>query len=187
MTSKKWRLLVAFLLGTFLHVNAQQNLERKPSQLRANISLLGLGANYELRLAKFTTLNLDAELGMGLSYSSGMYTGSHWGYALVPDFSAGVRQYYNIARRERKGKRIDNNAGSFFTLRGGYITSPIASNEYYTEGGYAYFVPAWGMQRSWGKHFSFEAQFGIRFSPVEYSDGAINALDARLKVGYVIF
>ncbi|MGO4289269.1 hypothetical protein [Chitinophaga sp. RAB17] len=184
--SKKWHILSALLLVAFLRVNAQQNLERKPSQLRANFSVLGLGANYELRLLKFTTLNLDAEVGMGVSYSYSDYMGSDWGYAIVPDFSVGIRQYYNIARREKKGKRIDNNSGNFFTVRGGYMANPIAANDYY-EGNYAYFVPAWGMQRSWGKHFSFEAQFGIRFSPVEYENGAINALDARLKVGYVIW
>ena len=183
---KKWHLLSALLLVSFLHVSAQQDLERKSSQLRANFTLIGLGANYELRLLKYTTLNFEAGVQTGLSYSNSSYAGTQWGYALVPDFSGEVRQYYGIRRREAKGKRVDNNAGNFFSVTGGYRTEPIASRYYY-EGAYGYFTPAWGMQRSWGKHFSFEARFGIRFSPVEYSDGAINALDARVQVGYVIW
>ncbi|HEY9257725.1 hypothetical protein, partial [Chitinophaga sp.] len=109
------------------------------------------------------------------------------GYALLPNFSGEVRQYYGIARREARGKRVDNNAGSFFSLTGGYRAAPIAASKGYYESGYGYVTPAWGMQRSWGRHFSFEARFGIRFSPVEYETGAIEALDARVQVGYVIW
>lgn len=183
---KKWHGLSALLLVSFLHVSAQQELERKSSQLKANVAFIGLGANYELRLLKYTTLNLEAGVETGLSYSYSSYFGSQWGYALLPNFSGEVRQYYGIARREARGRRVDNNAGSFFSVTAGYKTEPIAYKDYY-EGAYAYATPAWGMQRSWGKHFSFEARFGIRFSPVEYSDGAINALDARVQVGYVIW
>ena len=64
---KKWHLLSALLLVAFLHVNAQDELARKPSQLKANVSLLGLNANYELRLLKYATLNLEAGIDMGLA------------------------------------------------------------------------------------------------------------------------
>jgi hypothetical protein len=183
---KKWHGLSTLLLVSFLHVSAQQNLERKSGQLKANITFLGSGANYELRLLKYTTVNFEAGAEMGLSYSNSSYFGSKLGYALLPNFSGEVRQYYGIRRREAKGKRVDNNAGSFFSVTGGYRTRPIISNDYF-ENDFAYVTPAWGMQRSWGQHFSFEARFGFRFSPVEYSDGAINALDVRVQVGYVIW
>ncbi|MBS0026042.1 hypothetical protein ACTJJ0_10835 [Chitinophaga sp. 22321] len=178
--------LSALLLAAFLHVNAQDELARKPSQLKANVSLLGLNANYELRLLKYATLNLEAGIDMGLAYSYSDYMGSRWAYAMLPDFSGEARQYYGIARREARGKRIDNNAGNFFSVAVGYRTLPIVAKDYY-ESAYGYIIPAWGMQRSWGKHFSFEGRFGWMFSPRSYNTGAVNALVARLQVGYVIW
>jgi hypothetical protein len=185
--SKKWHLLSALLLLAFLHVNAQQELERKSSQLKVNIALLGLNANYELRLLKYTTLNFEAGVDMGISYSNDT-GGSYWAYALVPNFSGEVRQYYGIARRAANGRRVDNNAGSFFSLTGGYAAQSISSKNYH-EQTYGYVIPAWGMQRSWGKHFSFEARFGWTLSPKDYgyNSTAIDPLSARMQVGYVIW
>ncbi|WP_142684377.1 hypothetical protein [Chitinophaga polysaccharea] len=150
--------------------------------MKANLSLLGVNANYELRLLKYSTLNLEAGVEMGLSYSNSSYFGEDWEFAAYPVFSAEFRQYYGIARRAEKNKRIDNNAGNFFSLTGGYIGEPLTSTKYST--GSVFITPAWGMQRSWGRRFSFEGRFGLTFFPKEYADVVQPSI--RINFGYII-
>lgn len=181
---KKLLTLSTIFLFVCLHVNAQEDLWRKPGQLKANVSLLGVNANYELRLLKYSTLNLEAGIELGVSYSNSSYWGEEWEFALYPVFSAEFRQYYGIARRAARNKRIDNNAGNFFSFTGGYQGRPItATDNYYS--GTAVFTPAWGMQRSWGRHFSFESRFGVSFVPGDVDDNTVYP-SVRVSIGYVI-
>lgn len=181
--SKKLLALCA-LLTAFLHVSAQEDLWRKPRQLKANISVLGLGASYELRLLKYSTLNLEAGVEMGVSYSNGYYSGESFDYAIYPSFSGEFRQYYGIARRAARYKRTDNNAGNFFSVTIGYQATPFYSTIYYNNGS-AFIIPAWGMQRSWGRHFSFEGRFGLQFAPNQGFENYVYP-SARISFGYVI-
>jgi hypothetical protein len=182
---KKSLTLSTFFLLVCLHVSAQEDLWRKPHQLKANVSLLGVNANYELRLLKYSTLNLEAGVEMGVSYSNSSYFGEEWEFALYPVFSAEFRQYYGVARRAARNKRTDNNAGNFFSFTGGYQGRPITTTDYYYSSGTAIFTPAWGMQRSWGRHFSFEGRFGVSFVPdVSYDNPVYPSV--RISVGYVI-
>lgn len=186
MTKKLLTLSFIFLF-ICLHASAQEDLWRKPGQLKANISLVGANVNYELRLLKYATLNLEGGIEMGASYSNSSYLGEEWEFSLYPVFSAEFRQYYGIARRAERNKRIDNNAGNFFSFTGGYQGRPIAATDDYSPRGTAFFTPAWGMQRSWGRHFSFEGRFGVAFIPDDgygYYD-PVN-LSIRIGVGYVI-
>lgn len=182
---KKLVTLCTVFLFVCLHVSAQEDLWRKPGQLKANLSLLGVNANYELRLLKYSTLNLEAGVEMGLSYSNSSYFGEDWEFAAYPVFSAEFRQYYGIARRAERNKRIDNNAGNFFSITGGYMGEPLTSTEYYYSTGSVFITPAWGMQRSWGRRFSFEARFGVTFLPDDgYNDTVQPSI--RINFGYII-
>lgn len=184
MTKKLLTLSFIFLF-ICLHASAQEDLWRKPGQLKANISLVGANVNYELRLLKYATLNLEAGIEMGVSYSNSSYLGEEWEFSLYPVFSAEFRQYYGIARRAERNKRIDNNAGNFFSFTGGYQGRPITATDDYSPRGTAVFTPAWGMQRSWGRHFSFESRFGVSFvSDDSYSNTVYPSV--RINFGYVI-
>ena len=185
---KKLQTLCALVLLTCMHVNAQEEYTLKPGQLKANISIPGLSASYELRLFPYSTLNLEAGIVMAVGYSDLKYDGFRWLYAALPVFSGEVRQYYGLSRRAAKGKHMNNNAGNFFSLTGGVRAAPVFSKNFYVqdERSYGFIIPAWGMQRSWGKHISFEARFGWIFKPVYYYMEAKNAPSVRLNFGYVI-
>lgn len=182
---KKLLTLCTVILVICLHVSAQEEFWRKPNQLKANLSLLGANANYEMRLLKYSTLNLEGGVDMGLSYSGSSYYGEGWDFIACPVFSAELRQYYGIARRAKKNKRTDNNAGNFFCIRGGYQGRPLGATNYHYSNGTVFIAPAWGMQRSWGRHFSFEGRFGPAFVP-DY--GYANTVQpyVRINFGYII-
>ncbi|MEI3799688.1 MULTISPECIES: hypothetical protein [unclassified Chitinophaga] len=59
------------LIRTLEKIKVQLFLWRKPGQLKANVSLLGVNANYELRLLKYSTLNLEAGIVSGVRVSVG--------------------------------------------------------------------------------------------------------------------
>ncbi|MEC5147990.1 hypothetical protein [Chitinophaga sp. 212800010-3] len=183
--SRKIAFLFILFLTSHLHVNAQEDHMRKIRQLKANISLLGIRANYELRLLKYSTLNLEAGIDMSVAYSSNSLLGDdYWTFGGFPTFSGEFRQYYGLVRREERGKRIDNNAGNYFSLTGGYRTLAWYSGSSGAGGGYGFIIPAWGMQRSWGKRFSFDARFGLEYAPTFSNQGVMPSI--RVGFGYVI-
>lgn len=181
--SKKLLALCA-LLTAFLHASAQEDLWRKPGQLKANVSVLGVNANYELRLLKYSTLNMEAGIDMGLSYSNSSFFGEYWEFAAAPTFSGEFRQYYGLAKRAAHYRRVDNNAGNFFSITGGYRGRALYSTAYYNTDA-VFLIPAWGMQRSWGRHFSFEGRFGLSITPDDgYNDPV--SVNFRINFGYII-
>ncbi|WP_209855561.1 hypothetical protein [Chitinophaga sp. OAE865] len=181
---KKLLTLCTVFLVVCLHASAQEEFWRKPGQLKANLSLLGVNANYELRLLKYSTLNLEAKIDMGLLFRSSGDYGNEWDFLACPVFSAEFRQYYGIAHRAGRNRRIDNNAGNFFSITGGYMGQPLISTKDYYSASSAFFTPAWGMQRSWGRRFSFEGRFGLTFFPKEYADVVQPSI--RINFGYII-
>lgn len=176
--------LCTVFLVVCLHVSAQEEFWRKPRQLKANVSVLGVNANYEMRLFKYSTLNLEAKIDMGLLHWSNSDYGNEWEFLACPVYSAEFRQYYGIARRARKNKRTDSNAGNFFSITGGYQGESFRTTKYYYSQGVAFFTPAWGMQRSWGRRFSFEGRFGLTFFPEDYADVVQPSI--RINFGYII-
>ncbi|WP_160712323.1 hypothetical protein [Chitinophaga solisilvae] len=158
----------------------------KARQLKGNLTFLGAGLNYEQRIYNSATVNLEAQISTSLGYSGNDYNGSHWSYALTPMFSAEFRQYYNFARRQAKGKTSRNNAGNFFSFTAGFRTESLAYSGA-DPGAGVMLIPAWGIQRNWGKRISFEGRFGWEFSKNNRENSWEDIPNIRLSVGYVIF
>jgi hypothetical protein len=176
-------------LTAFLQVSAQLSevlTTRKWNQLKANVSLVGLGANLEHSIGEQTTINFEAGVNFGFSYSKSAVWGSNWGYILSPAVSGELRHYYGLRRRVARDKATRNNAGNFLSFTTGYKALPIWS-KYINDSPVLYLVPAWGMQRSWGKRINFEARFGPAVKYTPDTDNWTVSPNIRLNVGYVIF
>lgn len=175
-------MLPLFLLFLSTIVKGQTDTSKlKSSQLKANLNFIGASASYELRIARNTTLYTEAMIDGGFNWSSNF----GWGYALTPGVAAQVRQYYNLRKRESRGKSIRNNAGNFFTLGLQYRFDPIAYDKI-NNNAMLVFTPAWGFQRNLGKRFSFETLLGLDFGKDLVEDQDDTTLHFRLKFGYVL-
>lgn len=157
----------------------------KPLQIKGNLILPGIGMSLERKLSPKTTLHAEIDLMGSYYYTYSSYYGGDWGYELVPAVRLEERFYYNLRKRLARGKSMRNNSGNFLAVSGSYFFGPVANRNMRSQWSFS-LQPLWGMQRGVGKHFSFDARFGL--GPVYYSDVRRWEVQprAQLMLGYVI-
>ncbi|MBZ9787016.1 hypothetical protein LB456_06050 [Psychroflexus sp. CAK57W] len=76
------------------------------------------------------------------------------------------RWYYNLVKRAKKGKTIDRNSGNFIALLASTNLESVSftTNDRIQSLDQIRFVPKWGIRRSLGKHFNYEAGFGFGYA-----------------------
>lgn len=145
---------------------------------------LGLWIHNESRLSN--QFALRSELGLDYGFSSNSNDNS---FVLIPNIRLEPRWYYNIEKRNKKGKSILKNSGNFVAVNFNYnpdwfaITNIENANVISTLA----IVTKWGIKRTYGKHFTFET--GIGLGPLIYLEDFIGdksdvALDLHLRLGY---
>lgn len=76
------------------------------------------------------------------------------------------RWYYNLVKRVKKGKTIDRNSGNFVALFASTNLESVSftNNDRIQSLDQIRLVPKWGIRRSLGKNFNYEAGFGIGYA-----------------------
>ncbi|MCW3462597.1 hypothetical protein [Chitinophaga nivalis] len=186
MSKRLFSRIVTGLLLMNLCAVAQDSLDRKASQFKANLNLLGVGLHYEWRVYRTATMNLEAGIDFSFGYAGSDMNGSHWGYIFTPVVSGEFRQYYGLRRSAAHGRKIRNNAGNFFSLTAGYSMVPLIAKNKEMDAMYS-IAPAWGIQRSWGKRINFDVRFGWALRYISRTGSWDGFPSTRLGVGYVIW
>lgn len=133
------------------------------------------GLSYEARLAARRTFHTEA----GFTITSIGYSSL---YGSVTDFrfflSAGLRQYYNFAKREGKGKTITGNSGNYVGLR------VLAYGEDLDTEAPKYIVPGlvWGLQRTYALRWNLGVELGIGY--LLQNNQNYPTLISSFRVGY---
>ena len=132
---------------------------------------------------------LRAELGLDAGIWENNYTDES-GLAFIPVIILEPRFYYNLNKRLNKGKRIDGNSGNFISLKTIYYPDlfVIGTNEDLNLESDFMIIPTWGIRRNIGKHFNYEAGFGIgyiHYREEYYSDNKSDvAVNIHARIGY---
>lgn len=161
---------------------------------------LGVWFHNELDLS--SKWRLRSELGLNLGFGGGgSYNqfrnalGLTEGIALVPSFSVEPRYYYNLKKREDKGKNTYANSGNFLAFKTNYYPGWLIAGDNKDVIGYTNqisFTPYWGIKRTILKHLTYEAGAGLgvlhNFSVKgrnfdEFDQNAVY-LHLHLRVGY---
>lgn len=171
-----------------LSLIAQEQISVEKLASNVQIGFIGAYLNTEFKVDRKATVK--AELGMiPRFYSSG---GSIW----HTNIAAEPRWYYNLDKRQEKGKDISNNAGNFLALTINYRPAMMlfSTNQYLTKDALEQsvsFIPKWAMRRNINNNFSYEvgAGLGIRHEFEQksiFSEGKRNyaELDLHLRIGY---
>ncbi len=157
--------------------------------------LLGMWVNNETRLSD--KISLHTELGFDAGIIEGTYidgftykTGTS--FYICPVLTAEPRWYYNLDKRFRSRKSILSNSGNFWGLKlschpDWFVISKRQDTEIADQ---INIIPKWGIRRSIGQHFNYEAGIGLGIRHIflkqygfsEDQDEA--ALDLNLRVGY---
>ena len=178
------------LHGAILHGHAQdkkQTATVETAVFGIQTGFSGLWVHGEFKLSnKFA---LRAETGLDLGTWENTYTNQK-GLGFAPVISLEPRFYYNLNKRHNKGKRIDGNSGNFISLKTSYNSDLffIGTNEdIHLETDFMV-IPTWGIRRNLGKHFNYEAGFGIGYIHYreEYNINNKSDVTANLhaRIGY---
>ena len=183
---------IVFLLFSFVlcaqWAEAQEASVEK-SVIGVQIGYPGIWAYQEAKLGD--RFSLRTEVGLFSGYvSSGVY--GQAGLISVPEITLEPRWYYNLSKRSRASKRTAGNAGNFLALKLSYYPDwfIVSSLEHLTAVNHVAVIPKWGIRRSIGKHFDFEAGIGIGVRRVFFehansgNDKTVAAGDLHLRFGY---
>ena len=152
MTKKLLIILIAIFGITTIKAQ-QASVERSISGVQVGIPTFRF--YYETRLSESSTLR--AEAGLGSLFLVGPWGG---GLVMFPEFSVQPRWYYNLNRRNQRGRNISNNAADFLTIN---TIIFIASGGGLGDSGIL-FIPTWGMRRNLGRYFEYELGVGVGYA-----------------------
>ena len=159
------KVLVFLAIGTLSCQAQEQNtaVSVEKSVFGIQTGLVGFWANNELRLANQWALRTE----IGTELYTATNTNDDHELLLVPVISAEPKWYYNLNKRDRKGKNIKGNSGNAFSVKVQYNPNFIfAGEDFVPKPHHLALIPKWGIRRVYWEHFTFETALGI--GPVFY-------------------
>lgn len=105
------------------------------------------------------------------------------GTVFNPNLRLEPRYYYNLEKREKKEKDISNNSGKFLSIAINYRPDIVVFSNNKNLGTVASYsiVPKWGIRRSLGRNFNYEAGLGFRHE-IKYRN--FGEVDLHLRIRY---
>ncbi|RYD85301.1 MAG: hypothetical protein EOP54_31425, partial [Sphingobacteriales bacterium] len=157
--------LLAALLGLAVTAKAQTDMPSTGGKVEKSLfnvqtGFAGLWVSSEVALSN--SIALRSELGMEVWYYDSFWTDEK-GAVLAPSLSVEPRWYYNIAKRDGKGKYTANNSANFLTLAVEFYPDLFlvgSAPSYVHIPNQISFIPKWGMRRSIA-HSNFNYELGI--------------------------
>ncbi len=172
-----------FLALLFCQLVGAQNTSVEKSIYSIETGILGVWVNNEHRLSN--EISLKSEFGMIAGFRG--CSDCETQYALAPEFTLEPRWYYNIEKRETKGKIIKNNSANFATLSFRYypdwfVISNIPNTHIQNQ---ITIIPKWGIKRTiFNSNFNYE--LGIGIGKIYYIDSSQwdTTADLTIRIGY---
>ncbi|MFD1062893.1 hypothetical protein ACFQ1Q_06510 [Winogradskyella litorisediminis] len=165
-----------------------QSISVEKSVFAVQTGFLGIWVHNESRLSDDFALRTELGLDAGI-LSDGP---NDFGFAFVAAITLEPRWYYNLKRRVSKNKRIDKNTGNFASIKTTYHPDwfVIHDDNNINFVGDLSIIPTYGIRRHIGKHFNYEAGFGIGYvryfkkDKVILFDESDVAVNLHLRIGY---
>lgn len=180
--------LILIFCGLASMARSQQtSAEKSTSGIQTGV--LGVWIHNESRLSNYFALR--SEIGFDTEFFGGSFY-DKTGILITPVITLEPRWYYNLNKRVEKGRRIDGNSGNFVSLKSSYHPDWFVISNYINVGiiSNISIIPTWGIRRNMGKHFNFEAGFGIGYQyyfakSVGFSANEGEAIvNLHLRLGY---
>ena len=124
------------------------------------INLLSPGITYERGLNRVSTFCFDTNFSIGLSASSS----SKLKVLASPFIRGQYRYYYNIKKRELKGRNISKNSAEFIALSSSYYFKTIDNEKLinYLDG--ITISALWGFQKTYKSNINLTANAGLGYN-----------------------
>jgi len=185
-----------FFCGITL-IAKSQNLTEQIQQPSVEKSIFGIQTGVaglwvynELELSN--QIALRTEIGFDAYDNDDFYPNA--GFLFTTVITLEPRWYYNLDKRARKSKRIDNNSGNFFSLKTSFHSDDLLldfgddKNAQIVDN--LSIIPTWGIRRNLGKHFNYETGIGVGY--IHYfsknvgftKDKGEAAINLHVRIGY---
>lgn len=172
--------IIALLLLAFVAMPLSAQVSVEPAMTGMQFNLSNIAVYHERALSDRATIRFQAELGLeieGTSFGENVDVD----FYLTPTLRAEPRYYYNLDKRETKGKRTTNNGGNFLSLKTEY---QLPFHLVKTDGdrrlrGHLSLIPRWGIRRDLGRGWDFELGLGAGIRATSYKVGNDRRLDVN--------
>lgn len=169
------KVVVFVILAFNLNANAQEvSVEKSIFGVQTGFGVhAGIWFNNESKLSN--SIALRSEIGLEKDFTVGdHYDGT--GFILQPVVTLEPRYYYNLEKRNSKGKNTTNNSGNYFSIKTSYHPDWFVINlaDNVTKTADLAIVPTWGLKRQIGTHFTYETALGFGYRVVYLKENSIN-------------
>jgi len=171
---KKLFLALVLISSSLLYSQEKASVEKTMVNIQTGI--VGAWLSGEFKLSN--QIVLRPEIGIEPLWVIGNGSQWHANIRLEPRF------YYNLEKRQQKGKDISKNSGNFFGIAFNYRPDAVIFSNKNVEAIESFsIVPKWGIRRNLGANFHYEvgAGFGYRH---ETNYGNFAEIDLHLRIGY---
>ncbi len=155
------RIITIITLGLSLNINAQIDSVEK-TFFGFQTGFTGFWLNNETKLTN--TIAIRSEIGIENDFAVGdHYNGT--GFILQPVLNVEPRYYYNLEKRNSKGKKTSKNSGNYLSIKTSYHPDWFVINldDDITKIADLSIIPTWGLKRQIGNHFNFETGIGLGY------------------------
>jgi hypothetical protein len=180
---KRITLLIMTVLSCTLFAFGQPE-EAKVEQSLLSIYFIPLKITYEQGLGKSNTLEIGGGL-TGVTWLENTGDFDEFRFGIAPFAETTFRNYYNLEKRQGKGKRTAMNSGNYWGIHARYNFEAIAGDTDHQQFRSFFIAPVWGFQRNYNSQFSLGMDFGLGAGFND--DGAYFSPLIRLKLGFVLF
>lgn len=180
--------MIAIILLIVSKITAQ-NVSVEKSIYGIQTGLLGIWVHNESRLSNEFVFRTELGFDGGYRYSD-FYDLNY--YVLAPVITAEPRWYYNLEKRNKKGKNTTKNSANFVGLKLSFHPDwfTISNEDNISITNQISFIPKWGIKRTLGDHFTYETGIGLGYEYYFYknegypeNEGGI-AVDLHVRIGY---
>ncbi|MCL2098156.1 MAG: hypothetical protein FWH23_05285 [Bacteroidales bacterium] len=151
---KKFFLIIAIHLIVTL-ANAQTETVSNHS---VSLHLISTTYNYEHPLSKKMTIT--GSVGLAIPYWAWHISSNGWAYAINPVLGLEPRFYYNMDKRNSKGKNTNYNSANYLSLDCYYMFKSVANKNTSRLSGMI-ISPNWGIRRVYNGRWLLDFSLGI--------------------------
>ena len=177
------KIILILLIANVSFSQEKSKISVEKSICGIQTGFLGAWVHNESRLSNEVSLRFEIGLDFGFSQNGFGQTS-----VFIPSIRLEPRWYYNLEKRAKKGRKIFNNSGNFLALNMTYNPDwfYISNKDNLNIISTLAFVPKWGIKRTIGNHFTYEAGIGVGAFIVLNGYDVDNqvAVDLHLRAGY---
>lgn len=176
--------LIFGILMTGVVFSQEKNNTVQKSIIGLQIGFFGLDVYNEFKISDEIALRPQFSLNPSI-WGGDLYSKTN--FAFSPSLSLTSKYYYNLNKREEKGKNTRNNSANYLAFKVEYFPNwfVISNTKDLTVNDAIYMIPHYGFRRNFAMNFNYEFLAGIGIGKILKSNFSTQLRpEISFKIGY---